>query len=193
MKTHLPHLALCSAAAIALAIGACGSDDSEGRKLPRSVSQELRVEIDNIEARVAVNVAGACDDIFNGVDGGNFDEVGATLSEIPDNVDPDIRAALSDSVDRLQQLVDSECDAIQAQEEEPEETVPDETVTEEETVPEETETTPPETETTPPQTETTPPADSDPPTDGNGQGNGPDGTGPPGQDNGGGIEAPDGQ
>jgi hypothetical protein len=188
VKIRLPHVALCVATVAALAAAGCdGSGGSDGKKLPRSVSQELLTHIEQVESRVEANVSGACDDIFDGVAGGNFDEIAGTLSSIPDNVDPDIRSAVSESVDRLQDLVNSKCDEIQAREQDRQETVPEETTTDERTTPTETETTPTETETTPTETETTPTTPDPPP-----NGNGPDGTGPPGQDDGGGVEAPDG-
>lgn len=193
MKTRLPPIALCALSVAALALAGCGDSGSDGEKLPRDLSQSLMTEVEQIEARVDANVSGACDDIFDGVAGGNFDETARLIESIPENVDPGIRSALSDSVDHLQQLASSECDEIQAREPD-DTTVPDETVTEEETTPTETETTPTETETTPTETETTPTTPTQPDTgDGNGNGNGPDGNGPPGQDDGGGVVAPDEQ
>jgi len=188
MRPTLPHLALCALAAVALALAGCGdSETPASEKIPADLSQDLLGEFEQIQARVDANVSGACDDIFEGVPGGNFDQVGSLVDSIPDSVSPEIRSALSDSVDRLQQLVNDQCTEIRAGEQD-EETVPDETVPDE-TETTETETTPPETETTPPETETTPtPPDEDP---GNGNGQGPDGEGPPGQDNGGGIEVPE--
>lgn len=187
MRPTLPHLALCALAAVLLALSGCGdSETPASEKIPADISQDLLAEFEQIEARVDANVSGACDDIFEGVPSGTFDQVGSLVSSIPESVSPEIRSALSDSVDRLQQLVNSECADIRASEQ-GEETVPDETVTEE-TTPTETVTTPPETETTPPETETTPTTPDESPGTGNGQG--PDGTGPPGQNDGGGIEVP---
>jgi len=187
VRIHLRHAGSAALAAAVLAGAGCGSGDSEGAKPPPSVSDPLIAEIDAIERRVDANVAGACDDIFENVEGGNFDATSRLIDSIPSDVDPDIRSALSDSMDSFQQLVSSECDEIRAREQD-EEVVPEDPLPEE-TTPEETETTPPETETTPEETETTP---ETPPADpGNGNGQGPDGTGPPGQDeDNGGIEAP---
>jgi hypothetical protein len=185
VSSHLRHTALCALAAATLAVAGCGSGDSDRRKLPQGTSQQLLTTIEKIQARVDANVAGACDDIFDGAGGGNFDETAELIASIPEDVDPEIRSSLSDSVDRLQELVSGECDEIQAREEDDQETTPEETVPEE-TVPEETETDSTETETTPTETETTP----EPPPEGGGQG--PDGTGPPGQEiPGGGLEAPE--
>jgi hypothetical protein len=186
VTSRLRHTALCALAAAALAVAGCGSGDSDGKKLPPTLSQQLETTIGRIQDRVDANVSGACDDIFDGVRGGNFDETASLISSIPESVDPEIRSALSDSVDRLQELVSTECDEIQAREQEEVETAPEETVPEE-TVPEETAPEETETETTPEETETTP----RPPPDG-GSGQGPDGTGPPGQDDaGGGLEVPE--
>ena len=119
------------------------------------------------------------------VDDGNIEPIDAALAEIPADVDPDVRAALEESVDRLKALVDQECEAIReaaiGEPLDPVETEPTDTTTDDET-----ETTPTETETVPTDTETVPTETDEelPP------GNGPDGDGPPGQQ--GGAEAPDG-
>ncbi|HEX2161962.1 MAG TPA: hypothetical protein VHF88_09105 [Thermoleophilaceae bacterium] len=192
MKLRLPHLLWTLAAVFALAVTGCGDDDEpQGRKLPPEVTQTLLQQLDSVGDRVAAGVPGACDDIYaSEAEGGNIEPIDNALSSIPANVDPEIRSALEQSVERLTQLVDQECAEIRSAAQDPDETVteddppPVETVeTETETVPvetTETTTTPPETTpTTPPETPETPP-----------NGNGPDGTGPPGQDRGG-AEAPD--
>jgi hypothetical protein len=195
VTSRLRQTTLCALAAAVAVAGCGGAGDSDGRKLPPAVAEQLLTTVEDIQDRVDANVAGACEDIFNGAQGGNFDETGRLVASIPENVDPDIRSSLSESIDRLQELVSSECDEIQAREQEDQETVPEETVPGE-TVPEETETVHTETETTPTETETTP---EPPPNDngtgtgtGTGNGQGPDGTGPPGQeDPGGGLEVPE--
>lgn len=193
MKSHLSHVGPCLLAVTALALGGCGgSGEPDGEKLPPGLSQEMIVEIDRIQDRVDAGVAGACDDIFEQPDGGSVQRIGQLLAEVPRDVDPEIRSALSDSVDRLQQLVTDECEQIRAREQEDQDVVEDEPVIEDTT--EETTTTPPETDTAP-DTETSPeppPVDPDDEDEGNGQSNGqgPDGTGPSGQDDGGGVEAP---
>lgn len=196
------------AAAALLAAAGCGSDDSEDTQLPPRIQSSLTPHLDSIAERVADGSPGACDDIYlSEEEGGDLDPIDATLDRVPDRVDPDVRAALEQSVDRLKQLVDQRCDEIRGMTEEDDEadveteTVPVETETEVETVPPETTPAPPETTpTTPPETPTTP-------TDeqgnggtggggggggggntGQGQGQGPTGEGPPGQ--GGGLEAP---
>jgi hypothetical protein len=192
VTSRIRHTALCTLAAAAFAVGGCTGGDDGGEKLPPGASQELLTTIERIEARVEANVAGACDDIFDGAEGGNFDETARLIESIPEDVDPDIRSALSDSVDRLQQLVSDECDEIQAREAQDQETVPEETVPKE-TAPTEPETTPTVPETTPTEPDTGPPPPQD---DGSGNGQGPDGNGPPGQQDdqgpdGGGLEVPE--
>jgi hypothetical protein len=178
------------AATAALAVAGCGGDDEpQGEKLPPQVTQDLLKQLESVGDRVAAGVSGACDDIYAPEsDGGNIEPIDAALGSIPSDVDPEIRSALEQSIERLTQLVDQECDAIRAGEQgeqtTTEETPPPETVTTEtETVPAETTTT--ETTTTPPETTPTPPETPSEP-----QGNGPDGTGPPGLERGG-AEAPD--
>jgi hypothetical protein len=189
---------LCALAAVAaLAAAGCGGDDEpEGELLPSETSQSLLAQLDSVGDRVASGFAGACDDIYAPEDeGGNIAAIDAELAAIPSDVDPEIRSALEQSVERLTQLVDSECDAIRDAEQDEQEVLPEE---EEpvETAPEETETTPTETTPTPPPTETEaqPPATPAPPAGGGGggdrNGGGPGGDGPPGQDRGG-AEAPD--
>jgi signal transduction histidine kinase len=174
-----------STALAALAIAGCGgSGDPEGAKLPPSVRQALLPQLQSIDDRVAADVSGACDDIFD-PEAGNIGPIDAALASIPEDVDPEIRSALEGSVDRLKQLVDDECAQIAARERQEQEELPEDTDPVE-PLPEETDTEEATTETTPePPPETAP--DDEPPSDAP---PGDDGTGPPGQ--GGGIEAPPG-
>jgi hypothetical protein len=177
-----------TACAAALAVAGCGgSDEPEGEKLPPEISQTLLQQLDSISDRVAAEVPGACDDIFAGAPTGNIEPIDAALSSIPSDVNPEIRSALEQSIDRLKQLVNDECAAIS------DAAAQDDTTTEEapvETVTEETDTTPTETVTAPTTPDTTETEPTPPEGPGNGpNGNGPDGNGPPGQD-GGGFEAP---
>lgn len=201
-------IAALVATAAALAIAGCGgSDEPEGRLLPPSISETLRAHVDAIDRRVADGSAGACDDIYRPkLEEGNIEPIDEALAQVPPAVDDDIRSALAQSIDRLEQLVDRRCDEIRAEEQGEEPPVIEEpTPTETETQP--AETVPPETETGTEPTETAPPPARDGGGNGrdgggrdgggggNGQGNGPDGTGPPGQDDGpadGGVEAPEG-
>ncbi len=190
MTARLRQIAVVAAALSLSTVTGCGeSDEPPGRKLPPGVTQTLLQQLESVGDRVAAGVAGACDDIYaSAAEDGNFEPIDSALSSIPSDVDPEIRAALEQSFERLEQLVDQECEEIRAAEQQepdpaPDEAIPDET-TEKETAPEETETTPTETDTTPTAPEETP----DP---GETQGRGPDGLGPPGQR--GGAEAPDGE
>jgi hypothetical protein len=188
--SRLPQLSCLLAAAAALAVAGCGGDDEpQGQKLPPEITQTLLRQLESVGDRVAAGVSGACDDIYSEDSGvGNIGPIDDALASIPSDVDPEIRSALEQSVERLTQLVDQECDEIRSaesdQQDTTDETTPTETVTTEtETVPAETT----ETTTTPPETTpTTPTTPSVPP-----NGNGPDGNGPPGQDRGG-AEAPEG-
>jgi hypothetical protein len=186
---RLPQLLCLLAATAALAVAGCGSDDEpQGEKLPPDITQTLLKQLESVGDRVAAGVSGACDDIFaSESDGGNIEPIDAALSSIPSDVDPEIRSALEQSIERLTQLVDQECDDIRSAEQGQQDTVTEETPTE--TVTTESETTPTETTettTTPPETTPTSPDTSATPPNGNG----PDGGGPPGQERGG-AEAPD--
>jgi hypothetical protein len=182
-----PKLLCLLAAVAALAAAGCGGDDEpQGKKLPPEITQTLLKQLDSVSDRVAAGVAGACDDIYAEDSDGNIGPIDAELSSIPSDVDPEIRSALEQSVERLFQLVDQECERIRNEEQD----LPDTTEeTPPETVPPETETVPAETTettTTPPETTPAPPTTPDAPSNGNG----PDGQGPPGLDRGG-AEAPD--
>lgn len=188
MTTRSSQLLCLLAAVGALVLAGCGDDEEpRGEKLPPQVTQTLQQQLESVGDRVAAGVAGACDDIYSGdPEVGNIEPIDAALRSIPADVDPELRAALEQSIERLTQLVDRECSAIRSSEQEEqdpttEEEPPPETV-ETETVPTdttETTTTPPETTPTDPDTPSTPP-----------DGRGPDGTGPPGLERGG-AEAPD--
>ncbi len=188
MIVRLPKLLCLIAAVAALAIVGCGGDDEpQGEKLPPAVTKTLLQQLESVGDRVAAGVSGACDDIYSD-DVGNIGPIDDALNSIPSDVDPEIRSALEQSIERLTQLVDQECDEIRSAEQgEQDTTTTDETPTE--TVTTETETVPAETtETTTTPPETTPTTPTPPETPPNG--NGPDGNGPPGQDRGG-AEAPE--
>lgn len=180
----------CLLATVAtLTVAGCGDDEEpRGEKLPPQVTQSLTQQLESIGDRVAAGVAGACDDIYSSdAEVGNIEPIDAALSSIPSDVDPEIRSALEQSIERLTQLVDQECSEIRSSEQEQQEPIeeeePPETV-ETETVPAETT----ETTTTPPETTPTTPSEEAPVTPPDGRG--PDGTGPPGLERGG-VEAPD--
>jgi hypothetical protein len=193
VTTRVSQLPCLLATVATLAVAGCGDDEEpRGKRLPPEVTQTLMQQLESIGDRVAAGVAGACDDIYSSdPEVGNIAPIDATLSSIPSDVDPEIRSALEQSVERLTQLVDQECSEIRSSEQEQEEPIeeeepPPETVeTETETVPAETT----ETTTAPPETEPTTPPEEEPLTPLDRRG--PDGTGPPGL-GGGGVEAPDG-
>ena len=190
MSSRASQIAVAVAAGLALAVAGCGeSEEPKGEKLPPAVTQELLQQLESVGDRVAAGVAGACDDIYaSAADDGNIEPIDAALASVPASVDPEIRSALKQSVERLKQLVDEECAQIGAAEQDEQGTVTEEETTPAETETTETETVPTETETTETETETVPTTPEAPP-EGEPPGRGPDGTGPPGQ--GGGLEAPE--
>jgi hypothetical protein len=189
VTARLPHLLCLLAATAALAATGCGGDaEPQGAKLPPDVAQTLLKQLDSIGDRVAAGVAGACDDIYSDdPDVGNVEPIDAALNSIPSDVDPEIRSALEQSIERLKQLVDRECSDIRSAEQGQQDTVTEETPTE--TVPTETETVPTDTTETAPTTPDTTPTIPTTPTTTNG---GPGDAGPPGQDRGGAAAPGDG-
>lgn len=159
-----------------IALAGCGGDD-EGAPIPAQTATALQSELDGVQARIDNGSAGACRDILEGSRGPNLQRVNELIDALPDGVDPDVRSALSESFDRLWELVQQDCDDKASQEErereqpDPEPTPPTPT---EETTPEETPPTTPEE--TPPEEEILPPegdGDNDgqvPPGNGNGNG-----------------------
>ena len=192
MTIRVSQLPCVLAMAAALAAAGCGDDEEpRGKRLPPRVTQTLLQQLESIGDRVSAGVAGACDDIYSSdPEVGNVGPIDTALSSIPSDVDPEIRSALEQSIERLTQLVDQECAEIRASEQEgqdptTEEEAPPATI---EAVPETTPTETTETTDTAPPPETTP-VDPDDPTSPP-DGRGPDGTGPPGLERGG-AEAPD--
>ena len=175
--TTFKRISLVAVLAAALAAAGCGSDDDEGAPIPARQADALMAQLDNVQGRLDNGSVGACEDIFTHPDSPNQPTVDSILTQIPQNVDQDVRSALERSFQRLWDLVDRECDKRKPDEpaepepdpqpEEPTETEPPaETVPPEETTP----TTPPEEEELPPD------GDGDTgggvPGDGNGNGNG---------------------
>jgi hypothetical protein len=103
--------------AAGLAFG-CGSDEDNGRPIPRSAAAELEKRLDSVQARFEFG-GGACGDIPE-------DEQLAdqTIAGLPDDVDPDVRRALQDGFDRLFRLTDEQCDEQQGQDTDTTETEP---------------------------------------------------------------------
>jgi hypothetical protein len=185
------------ALAACLVAAGCGSDD-EGEGIPAESAQQLQDRLDEIQRRFEFG-GGACADIQND----SLPAVEDLINSLPEDVDADVRQALTDGFQRLFVLTDDQC-------EEPQTETEPETVTEPPPPPPETTETipPPETtETIPPPTETeAPPAtDTEPaplPGEGGdadgaqggsgGSGQGGDGTGVQGG-SGGGALVPEGQ
>ena len=153
---HLaPAACLVALAAGALAAG-CGSDD-EGPPIPANIANQLQTRLDEIERRFEF-AGGACADIEND----SKPAVEELVSSVPNDVDADVRQALSESFDRLFELTADQCEQQQTETQPAPTPAPEpEPVPTEPAPPETTETeAPPQTETTPPpeETETSPPA-----------------------------------
>jgi len=108
LRGRHPIAALTLAGALALA-GCGSSDDPEGDPLPSASVERLEVRLDEIERRYQEAVdngnVGACEDIGD-------DSLPAVQDEIdglPQSVDPELRAAVERSFDRLAELTEAEC------------------------------------------------------------------------------------
>jgi hypothetical protein len=183
-----PQIALLACAA-ALAVGGCGSDDTEGPGVPAASVQAIDSQLDELMRRVDVRITGACRDAQEQ----NIPDLESQVLRLPDDTDPEIRQALSESIDRLKSLLDDECTDVAKQEErerqntETTETVPPETNTQTETTPQTNTQTAPTT--TPEQN-----GNNGNGNNGNGNGNGNDeqgGSTPPGGDGSGGVLSPE--
>jgi hypothetical protein len=139
------------ALAACLVAAGCGSDD-EGEGIPAESAQQLQDRLDEIQRRFEFG-GGACADIQND----SLPAVEDLINSLPEDVDADVRQALTDGFQRLFVLTDDQC-------EEPQTETEPETVTEPPPPPPETTETipPPETtETIPPPTETEAPPATD--------------------------------
>ncbi|HEY1277528.1 MAG TPA: hypothetical protein VGF25_21655 [Thermoleophilaceae bacterium] len=183
-----------AAAAVALLLSGCGSDE-EGKGIPAQQATALMRQLQSVQNRIDNGSVDACRDITGG-DDPNTDAVQQVIDSLPKDVDPDVKDALQESFDHLFTLTDDQCDKLEQEQQdntptETETTPPPETETETAPPETETETAPPETDTTPPETNTAPPetTPSDQGNNGNGNGNG-NGTGNGGS---GGAAPEDGQ
>jgi hypothetical protein len=175
--TTLKRIFMLVAVVACLAAAGCGSDDEGGKQIPAEQADQLRAQLDIVQARLDNGSEGACKDIL-GAEDANDQAVADILSSLPNDVDPDVRDTAAQSFDNLWSLVESRCEELKPDESaQPEPTEPDTTTTETQT--ETTETTPPETDTEPTTPEEQPlPPDGDGenggavPPEGNGNGNG---------------------
>ncbi len=131
-------------AAVAIVVAGCGADEEpEGKGIPPEAVAALESRLDEIQRRfddaTENGNVGACNDIQSD----SFKAVAATVSQLPEDVDPEVRDTLEAGIQRLQELTEEGCADVEPPETDttPTETAPPETT------PEETETTP--TETTP--------------------------------------------
>jgi hypothetical protein len=151
--------------AAGLAVG-CGSDEEpEGAPIPQQAAADIESRLAEVERRMEA-AGGACADIQNDTK----PAVDQIIASLPSDVDPDVRDALQDSVDRLFELTDQECDEEKGQDTETQVDPLPEPETETETAP---------TETAPTETEEEPPPEQ--------------GGENPGQGNGGGAIVPEGE
>lgn len=123
-----------------LLLPGCGSDD-EGDPIPAAQAERL---IGAIQAADQYNADGRCTRARTKVRDARF-----LLTRVPESVDPDVRQAIGNGLDRLASLIDSECEPPQSTETETTPTTT--TVTETQTTPTETQ----PTQTTPTQTQPT--------------------------------------
>jgi hypothetical protein len=168
-------ISLLALLVLGVVLAGCGGD-REGKPLPAAQVQLLNSRLNEAERRLADGSEGACKDILDDTQ----PEVGRIIDSLPDDVDADVRDALTESFDNLWNVVDDRCQEIADQSTpEPTKTEP-ETDTETDTTQTEPET---DTETDTTTTTTTEPDTAPLPNDGNG--NGDDGI--PGTGNGGGV------
>jgi hypothetical protein len=168
-------ISLLALLVLSVVLAGCGGD-KEGKPLPAAQVQLLNGRLDEAERRLADGSEGACKDILDDTQ----PEVGRIIDSLPDDVDADVRDALTESFDNLWGLVDDRCQEL-ADKSKPEPTQTETTPTET-TQTETTETEPAETETET-QTATTQTEPDTAPLPNDGDGNG----GIPGTDNGGGA------
>ena len=164
-------------AAAAIVVAGCGGDEEpDGRGIPAEAVTALESRLDEIQRRfddaTENGNVGACNDIQSD----SFKAVATTVSQLPEDVDPEIRDTLEAGLQRLQELTEGGCADVEP---------PETNTTPSETAPPES--TPEETETMP--TETAPAEDGPPEEKEKKDKEKDDGGTPPGQ-GGGGLSAP---
>lgn len=162
--------AAAAAVLTAIALVGCGGDENEGNPIPGREAERMITLLDLAESQSA-----------NGTCGGataKVREARGIAEGLPRSVNADVRRELQSGLDRLEELIASEC---RRPEPEPEDTATVTTPEPTETTPEPTETTPEPTTTTPEPEPTTPEPEPEPTTTVPGN----PGTGgtPPGQEN----------
>jgi hypothetical protein len=165
-------ISLLALLVLGVVLAGCGGD-KEGKPLPAAQVQLLNGRLDEAERRLADGSEGACKDILDDTQ----PEVARIIDSLPDDVDADVRDALTESYDNLWNLVDDRCQEI-ADQSKPEPTQTQ--TTETQTTQTQTTQTEPDTQT---ETTATEPDAAPLPNDGNGDGDG----GIPGTGNGGGV------
>jgi hypothetical protein len=123
-----------------LLLPGCGSDD-KGEPIPAGQADRL---ISAIQAADQYNADGRCTRAHTKIRDARF-----LLTRVPDSVDPDVRLGIGDGLERLNSLIEDECERPQSTETDTTPTTT--TVTETQTTPTETQ----QTETTPTQTQPT--------------------------------------
>jgi hypothetical protein len=170
--------------ATGLATGCGGDEEPQGAPIPQQAANDIESRLAEVERRMEAG-GGACADIQNDTK----PAVDQIVASLPSDVDADVRGALQDSVDRLFDLSEQECDEQKGQDTETQEEPPPPPETETEEVP--TEPVPTQTEEEPTTEEELPPDELPPGQDGElppGQGGE-----SPGQGNGGGAVSPEGE
>jgi hypothetical protein len=115
------HISLLALLVLGVVLAGCGGD-KEGKPLPAAQVQLLNGRLDEAERRLADGSEGACKDILDDTQ----PEVGRIIDSLPNDVDADVRDALTESFDNLWNLVDDRCHEIADQSKpEPTQTEPD--------------------------------------------------------------------
>ncbi len=153
---QLKHIALLVAISACLAAAGCGSDE-EGAPIPADSAAALENQLNGVQGRIDAGPE-ACADVTGSRDP-NTSVVTRLIEDLPEDVDEDVRQALTDGFERLWSLVDDRCEELRSEAEqaepEPEPVIPEPepTPTETNTVPTDTNT---NTNTTPTETEPEP-------------------------------------